>query len=122
MTGRRRYRQGHGQRERETGTERARETKIVIQTKLCGVVPQCFKHALVKPPLKKASLDPNCLGNYRPVSSLPILSEVLERIVLKQFLKHFESHSPLEPFQPAYQKCYSTDTACVHILMSLMLS
>ena len=51
----------------------------------CGVVPQSFKHALVKPLLKMASLDPNCLSNYRPVSNLPFLSKVLERIVLNSF-------------------------------------
>ena len=86
-------------------------TDIVHKSLLCGVVPQCFKHALVKPLLKKANLDPNCLSNYRPVSNLPFLSKVLERIVLKQFLQHLESHSLLERFQSAYQKCHSTETA-----------
>ena len=74
-------------------------TDIVNKSLSCGVVPQCFKHALVKLQLKKANLDPNCLSNYRPVSNLPFLSKVLERIVLKQFLQHLESHSLLEPFQ-----------------------
>ena len=46
-------------------------TDIVNKSLSCGVVPQCFKHALVKPLLKKANLDPKCLRNYRPVSSLP---------------------------------------------------
>ena len=75
-----------------------------------GIIPQCFKHALVKPLLNKANLDPNCLSNYRPVSNLPFLSKALERIVLKQFLQHLESPSLLEPFQPAYRKCHSTET------------
>ena len=66
------------------------------------IVPQCFKHALVKPLLEKASLDPNCLKHYHPISNLPFLSKVLERIVLKQFLQHLQSHSLLEPFQSAY--------------------
>ena len=66
-----------------------------------GIVPHCFKHALVKPLLKKASLDPNCLKHYQPVSNLPFLSKVLECIVLKQFLQHLQSHSLLEPFQSA---------------------
>ena len=37
---------------------------------------------------------------------------MLERIVLKQFLQHLESHSLLEPFQSAYRKCHSTETVC----------
>ena len=47
---------------------------IVNKSLSCGVVPQCFKHALVKPLLKMANLDPNCLRNYGPISHLPFLS------------------------------------------------
>ena len=54
---------------------------IINKSLSCGIIPQCFKHALVKSLLKKASLHPKCLRNYRPVSSLPFLSKVLERIV-----------------------------------------
>ena len=63
-------------------------TSIMNKSLSSGIVPQCFKHALVKPLLKKASLDPNYLKHYRPVSNLPFLSKVLGRIVLKQFLQH----------------------------------
>ena len=55
---------------------------IINKSLSSGVVPSCFKHALVRPLLKKANLDPNCLRNYRPISNLPFLSKVLERIVL----------------------------------------
>ena len=67
-----------------------------------GIVPHCFEYVLVKPMLKKASLDTNCLKLYRPASNLPFLSKVLKRIVLKQFLQHLHSHSLVEPFQSAY--------------------
>ena len=60
-------------------------TSIMNKSLSSGIVPHCFKHALVKPLLKKASLDPNCLKHHRPVSNLPFLSKVLERIVLKSF-------------------------------------
>ena len=58
---------------------------IVNKSLSSGVVPSCFKHALVRPLLKKANLAPNCLRNCRPISNLPFLSKVLERIVLEQF-------------------------------------
>ena len=77
-------------------------TSIMNKSLSSGISPDCFKHALVKPLLKKASLDPNCLKHYRPLSNLPFLSKVLERIVLKQLLQHLQSHSLLEPFQSAH--------------------
>ncbi len=40
---------------------------------LSGYVPQSFKVAVIKPLLKKASLDPEVLANYRPISNLPFL-------------------------------------------------
>ena len=69
---------------------------------------------------KKVSLDPNCLKHYRPVSSLPFLSKVSERIALKQFLQHLQSHSLLELFQSAYLKCHSTETALLHVVNDLL--
>ena len=47
-----------------------------------GLVPSAFKAAKVRPPLKKAGLDPNVFKNYRPVSNLLFLSKILEKIVL----------------------------------------
>ena len=53
-------------------------TKIVNYSLLSGSVPQCFKQALVRPLLKKPSLDQNMLKNYRPVSNLHITNCLLE--------------------------------------------
>ena len=44
-----------------------------------GVVPDEFKIAKVVPIYKKD--NPELFGNYRPVSVLPCLSKILERIV-----------------------------------------
>jgi len=45
-----------------------------------GFVPAEFKHAVVRPFLKKTNLDPSVLSNFRPVSHLPFLSKVLEKV------------------------------------------
>ena len=95
-------------------------TSIMNKSLSSGIVPQSFKHALFKLLLKKVSLDPNCLKHYRPVSSLPFLSKVLERVVLKQFLQHLQSHILLEPFQFAYQKCHSTETTLLRVVNDLL--
>ena len=46
-----------------------------------GYVPQVFKVAVIKPLLKKPSLDPDILANYRPISNLPFISKIVEKIV-----------------------------------------
>ena len=40
-----------------------------------------FKKAVVRPLLKKHGLDVSQMKNYRPVSNLPFLSKLLQRIV-----------------------------------------
>jgi len=42
--------------------------------------PSEFKKAVVRPLLKKHGLDVSQMKNYRPVSNLPFLSKLLERI------------------------------------------
>ena len=55
----------------------------IINTSLrTGVFPDPFKTAVVKPLLKKPKLDTSTLANYRPISNLPFISKVLEKIVL----------------------------------------
>ena len=47
-----------------------------------NIVPSAFKAAEVRLLLKKAGLDPNVFKNYWPVSNLPFLSKIFEKIVL----------------------------------------
>ena len=54
-------------------------TNIINRSLLSGEVPSEFKTAVVKPLLRKASLDPNQMENYRPVSNLSFLSKILEK-------------------------------------------
>ena len=42
--------------------------------------------------LKKSSLDPAVLGNYRPISNLPFVSKVLERAVNERMLVHLQTN------------------------------
>jgi len=54
-----------------------------------GCFPQDFKNAVVTPRLKKDSLDTSQMKNYRPVSNLSFISNLLERVVqlrLQEFL------------------------------------
>ena len=46
--------------------------------------------SIIKPLLKNYNLNPNILSNYRPVSNLPLLSKVLQRLVINQRMNHIK--------------------------------
>ena len=78
-------------------------TAVFNNSLVSGVFPSVYKSALVKPLLKKMSLDPDDLKNYRPVSNLSFLSKVLERIVLSQLNEHLNHNNLLSPLQSDYR-------------------
>eukprot|EP00745_Piridium_sociabile_P027300 TRINITY_DN439_c0_g1_i27.p1 TRINITY_DN439_c0_g1~~TRINITY_DN439_c0_g1_i27.p1 ORF type:complete len:1128 (+),score=135.82 TRINITY_DN439_c0_g1_i27:139-3522(+) len=96
-------------------------THVINDSLTSGVFPSLHKKA-VKPLLKKPSLDQNELMNYRPVSNLPFLSKVIEKLVLSQLLDHISSNGLMDPFQSAYRMCHSTETALLRILNDLLLA
>ena len=105
---------------------------IINKSLSSGIVPQCFKHTLVKPLLKKASRDPNCLKHYRPHTSLSFLSKELERIVPKTCLQSHslldhsslptESVTAMKPSCVVNDMLQASDNGCVSILPLLDLS
>lgn len=76
-------------------------TDIINDSLLSGTVPLSFKHAIITPLLKKANLSCEDFKNYRPVSNLPFLSKILEKIVLKQLKAHLSKFNLMDPFQSA---------------------
>ena len=81
-----------------------------------------FKRAIVRPLLKKPGLDRNCLQNYRPVSNLPFISKIIEKAVLQQLDSHFTVHGLDDPFQSAYRKAHSTETALLKVHNDIALA
>jgi hypothetical protein len=73
-----------------------------------------LKHAIVRPLLKKPSLDKDTLSSYRPVSNLTQLSKESGRAsdVSDQ---HVSDQQMVECFQSAYRKNHSTETALLYV-------
>ena len=71
-----------------------------------GCFPSEFKHAIVRPLLEKSGLHANDLKNYKPVSNLPLLSKLLERVVQRR-LQAFLDNNELK-CQVSSQRTVST--------------
>ena len=74
-----------------------------------GKFPDAWKNARVSAIYKKGPrVDP---GNYRPISILPVVSKLLERIVHKQLYNYFSEHKLLAPQQSGFRPKHSTQTS-----------
>ena len=97
-------------------------TKLVNCSLMEGCVPDGFKTAVVSPLIKKATLPAGDFKNYRPISGLCFMSELVERVVAKQLLEHIHVHSLDNPYQSAYKTGHSTETALLSIKNEVHLS
>ena len=64
------------------------KTNIINDSLVSDVFPSFYKSAIVKPLLKKSTLDSNDMKNYQPVSNLSFMSKILEKVVAYQLLSH----------------------------------
>ena len=55
------------------------------------------------------------LENYRPVSLLPILSKIIERVVCNQLIENLEKHDILYEYQSGFWSKHSTNTCLAHL-------
>ena len=89
-------------------------TRIVNLSYKHHTFPNKMKHATIKPLYKKE--DRNDMGNYRPISILPVLSKIFEKSATNQLVKYFEENNLLSPNQHAYRKGHGTTTCLAEVL------
>lgn len=96
-------------------------TAITNMSLEMGVFPDAFKSALVTPILKKLSLDPEIMKNYRPISNLAFLGKTIERCAMKQFVEYLSSNNLFAPSQSAYRQCFSIETALTRVYNDILM-
>ena len=95
-------------------------TSIVNSSLLSGCVPESMKVAIINPLIKKPSLDPEVLSNYRPVSNLSFLSKIVEKTVSARLNKYMYQNHLHDPLQSAYKTQHSTETALTKVHNDLL--
>ena len=94
-------------------------TKLVNESIQTGEFPDDLKEALVKPLLKKITLEP-INKNYRPVSNLPFTGKLLERCFIDQLMDHIHANNLMEPLKSAYRLWHSTEPALLKVKADIL--
>ena len=88
-------------------------TKIINQSLSTGIFPDSLKIAKITPIFKKE--DPHLTDNYRPISLLPSISKVFEKIAYNQIYDYFTENQILYESQYGFRKLHSTELAALEM-------
>ena len=81
-----------------------------------------MKCAIVRPLLKKVTLDPNLYQNYRPVSNLSFLSKIIEKLVAKRLTDYLTVNKLHCTFQSAYRAYHSVESALLRVKSDIAMA
>ena len=93
-------------------------TLIINQSLKTGIFPDKLKVARVIPLYK--CKDKKDISNYRPISMLPSVSKVFERIMHDQVYTYFNSRNLFYPSQYGFRKQRSTEMAALELIENII--
>ena len=97
-------------------------------TRLCnasiqtGCLPTSQKTAMVTPRLKKSGLDQAAIQNYRPISNLPVMSKVIEKLILAQLSRYLAANILFPDYQSSLTSTLPSTVTKSPFLPSLTLA
>ena len=77
-----------------------------------GIFPEVLKVGKITPIFKKGSQED--LGNYRPVSTLPVFGKIFEKVIYTRLYNFALSKNIIDPNQFGFRKSHSTSHALNH--------
>ena len=92
-------------------------TIIINKSLTSGIFPDSLKIARITPIYKEGSRSD--INNYRPISVLPTLSKIFEKLVYKQLYNYLEINSSLVNIQFGFRTRKSTTQAILHFMQYL---
>jgi len=95
-------------------------TLIANQMITSSIFPNSLKIAKIKPIFKKGNKE--LCENYRPISLLPALSKILEKVMLKQINNHFTENNLYYDSQYGFRKKHSTEHALIEFTDQIITS
>ncbi len=95
-------------------------TIIINQMLNTGIFPDKLKLAKVSPIYKKE--DETLFTNYRPISLLPAISKVFEKVIFKQLYHFFQSNNLFYNSQYGFRSKHSTEFAALEVVDRIVTS
>ena len=89
-------------------------THIINQSLISGIYPDKLKLAKIVPIHKKGNIYQ--VENYRPISILPAISKIFEKVVFEQLYTYFTHNKYLFPSQYGFRKMHSTELALLELV------
>ena len=96
-------------------------TSMINLTMSTGTLPSSWKDAIVLPSLKSGKKE-LIVEKYRPISNLPFISKLCEKVVAMQLTDHLLRNNQMEPFQCAYRPSQCVETVLLRVCNDILRS
>ena len=91
--------------------------KIIINQSIQnGIFPDKLKIAIITPIYKNQGLDIHAFNSYRPISLLPAISKVFEKLIYSQVYEYFDKNQLFLSSQYGFRKSHSTELASLELI------